>query len=189
LQEIRRALAAAGLAATYLRFVNLTSRLAFDPPEPYGKYIHLAPVIFTMWHGQHFMLPFARKARDYFYVNHHRYGGRAFETSFSTLSIYLVYLGGIGIFIGLMAAAGAAIIYLLERFKNFEHAPWLPLMAVAVYLPALTIASTFIRTLSFNLSINGTVFDGTSPGLPAAFCSGRGSRTLRADLARGPTLA
>src|ERR1700722_2110220 len=52
--------AAASLAATYLRFVNLTSRLAFDPHEPYGKYIHLAPVIFTMWHGQHFMLPFAR---------------------------------------------------------------------------------------------------------------------------------
>ena len=52
--------AAASLAATYLRFVNLTSRLAFDPPDPYGKYIHLAPVIFTMWHGQHFMLPFAR---------------------------------------------------------------------------------------------------------------------------------
>ena len=52
--------AAASLAAAYLRLVNLTSRLGFDPPEPYGKYIHLAPVIFTMWHGQHFMLPFAR---------------------------------------------------------------------------------------------------------------------------------
>jgi uncharacterized membrane protein YjgN (DUF898 family) len=129
-----------------------------------GRYIGalVAYVIWPIvgWTTFGIMLPFARKARDYFYVNHHRYGGRAFETSFSTLSIYLVYLGGIGIFIGLMAAAGAAIIYLLERFKNFEHAPWLPLMAVAVYLPALTIASTFIRTLSFNLSINGTVFDG-----------------------------
>ena len=52
--------AGAGLVATYLRLVNLTSRLGFDPPDPYGKYIHLAPVIFTMWHGQHFMLPFAR---------------------------------------------------------------------------------------------------------------------------------
>ncbi len=50
----------AGLAANYLRFVNATSPLAFDPPDPYGSYIHLAPVIFTMWHGQHFMLPFAR---------------------------------------------------------------------------------------------------------------------------------
>ena len=52
--------AAAGLFANYLRFVHLTSRLAFDPPEPYGKYIHLAPVIITFWHGQHFMVPFAR---------------------------------------------------------------------------------------------------------------------------------
>src|SRR5262249_39006928 len=52
--------AAATLVANYLRFVNLTSRLVFDPPDPYGMYIHLAPVIFTMWHGQHFMVPFAR---------------------------------------------------------------------------------------------------------------------------------
>jgi len=52
--------AIAGTAASYLRFVHRTSPLSFDPPAPYDKYIHLAPVIFTMWHGQHFMLPFAR---------------------------------------------------------------------------------------------------------------------------------
>ena len=52
--------AIASTATGYLRLVNRTSPLAFDPPDPYGKYIHLAPVIFTMWHGQHFMLPFAR---------------------------------------------------------------------------------------------------------------------------------
>lgn len=50
----------ASLAAGYLRLVNRTSPLAFDPPDPFDRYIHLAPVIFTMWHGQHFMLPFAR---------------------------------------------------------------------------------------------------------------------------------
>ena len=50
----------AGAAASYLRLVHRTSRFAFDPPSPYEKYIHLAPVIFTMWHGQHLMLPFAR---------------------------------------------------------------------------------------------------------------------------------
>jgi len=50
----------ASLAANYLRLVNATSPLAFDPPDPFARYIHLAPVIFTMWHGQHFMLPFAR---------------------------------------------------------------------------------------------------------------------------------
>jgi lysophospholipid acyltransferase (LPLAT)-like uncharacterized protein len=50
----------AGLAANYLRFVNWTSPFAFDPPDAFARYIHLNPVIFTMWHGQHFMLPFAR---------------------------------------------------------------------------------------------------------------------------------
>jgi lysophospholipid acyltransferase (LPLAT)-like uncharacterized protein len=50
----------ASLAANYLRLVNATSPLAFDPPDPFARYIHLNPVIFTMWHGQHFMLPFAR---------------------------------------------------------------------------------------------------------------------------------
>lgn len=50
----------ASLAAGYLRFVNHTSPLAFDPADAFARYIHLSPVIFTMWHGQHFMLPFAR---------------------------------------------------------------------------------------------------------------------------------
>jgi hypothetical protein len=50
----------ATLVANYMRFVNLTSPLVFDPEDPYAKYVHLAPVIFTMWHGQHFMLPFAK---------------------------------------------------------------------------------------------------------------------------------
>lgn len=50
----------AGLAAGYLRFVNRTSPLRFEPEDAFDRYIHLAPVIFTMWHGQHFMLPFAR---------------------------------------------------------------------------------------------------------------------------------
>ena len=52
--------AAARTVAGYLRFVHKTSRLTFDPPDAYSRYIHHAPVIFTMWHGQHFMLPFTR---------------------------------------------------------------------------------------------------------------------------------
>ena len=50
----------ASLAANYLRFVNWTSPFRFDPEDAFARYIHLNPVIFTMWHGQHFMLPFAR---------------------------------------------------------------------------------------------------------------------------------
>lgn len=50
----------ASLATGYLRLVNRTNPLTFDPVDPYNKYLHLNPVIFTMWHGQHFMLPFAK---------------------------------------------------------------------------------------------------------------------------------
>jgi lysophospholipid acyltransferase (LPLAT)-like uncharacterized protein len=53
--------AVASFVASYLRFVNATSRLSFDPCDPYVMQASLAPVIFTMWHGQHFMLPFARQ--------------------------------------------------------------------------------------------------------------------------------
>ncbi len=53
--------AVASFVANYLRFVNATSRLTFDPSDPYVMQASLAPVIFTMWHGQHFMLPFARQ--------------------------------------------------------------------------------------------------------------------------------
>ena len=51
----------AGTVAGYLRLVNATSSLVFDPSDPYVMNASIAPVIFTMWHGQHFMLPFARK--------------------------------------------------------------------------------------------------------------------------------
>jgi hypothetical protein len=51
----------AGFVANYLRLVNATSRLVFDPSDPYVTHASLAPVIFTMWHGQHFMLPFTRQ--------------------------------------------------------------------------------------------------------------------------------
>ena len=49
------------LIVNYLRFVNATSRTVYDPSDPYVLHASLAPVIFTMWHGQHFMLPFLRK--------------------------------------------------------------------------------------------------------------------------------
>jgi lysophospholipid acyltransferase (LPLAT)-like uncharacterized protein len=51
----------ASLLANYLRLVNATSRLVFDPGDPYEIFADVAPAIITMWHGQHFMLPFIRR--------------------------------------------------------------------------------------------------------------------------------
>ncbi len=54
--------AIAGMIAGYLRLVRRTSRLVYEPADPHqifdpnGK-----ALIVTMWHGQHFMLPYARR--------------------------------------------------------------------------------------------------------------------------------
>ncbi|MFO1185228.1 MAG: lysophospholipid acyltransferase family protein [Bauldia sp.] len=48
-----------GLAA-YLRLVHATSRVIYTPARPEDIVGDQLPVIITMWHGQHFMLPLIR---------------------------------------------------------------------------------------------------------------------------------
>ena len=57
-------LAAGTLAAEYLRFVFKTTRVVIDPPDGYARIDANLPVIVAMWHGQHFMAPFARRPGD-----------------------------------------------------------------------------------------------------------------------------
>ena len=47
-------------AAWYLRFVWRTSRVTLDPPDIYEQV--QIPAIIAMWHGQHFMAPFIKRA-------------------------------------------------------------------------------------------------------------------------------
>jgi lysophospholipid acyltransferase (LPLAT)-like uncharacterized protein len=46
--------------ARYLQFVRRTSPLTLDPPDLYERVRPHEPFIVTMWHGQHFMVPFGR---------------------------------------------------------------------------------------------------------------------------------
>jgi lysophospholipid acyltransferase (LPLAT)-like uncharacterized protein len=46
------------LGAEYLRLVWQTSSFAIDPTDFYDRVDSDLPVIFAMWHGQHFMSPF-----------------------------------------------------------------------------------------------------------------------------------
>lgn len=47
-------------AAEYLRLVWKTNRLIVDPPDLYEQVEPQLPMIITMWHGQHFMVPFLK---------------------------------------------------------------------------------------------------------------------------------
>ncbi|MBV9347630.1 MAG: lysophospholipid acyltransferase family protein [Pseudolabrys sp.] len=61
--------------AGYLKFVHATSREIFDPPDIYGTVEAEMPVILTVWHGQHFMMPFVRRQhRAKVMISRHRDG-------------------------------------------------------------------------------------------------------------------
>jgi lysophospholipid acyltransferase (LPLAT)-like uncharacterized protein len=50
-------------AAEYLRLVWYTSRFVLEPADVYERLEPELPVIFAFWHGQHYMVPFAKPAR------------------------------------------------------------------------------------------------------------------------------
>jgi lysophospholipid acyltransferase (LPLAT)-like uncharacterized protein len=52
------------LFARYLGLVHRTNRFVLEPPDAYDRIGPLMPVIAAMWHGQHFMIHFARRAQD-----------------------------------------------------------------------------------------------------------------------------
>jgi lysophospholipid acyltransferase (LPLAT)-like uncharacterized protein len=52
------------MAAEYLRLVWNTTRLVIEPEGIYEQVDRDAPVIIAMWHGQHFLAPFIRRAQD-----------------------------------------------------------------------------------------------------------------------------
>jgi len=56
--------AAGTLAAEYMRMVFQTTSVVIDPPDGYARIDAHLPVIVAMWHGQHFMAPFARRRGD-----------------------------------------------------------------------------------------------------------------------------
>ena len=52
------------LLASYLRLVERTNRFVLDPPDIYDRIGPAQPVIAAMWHGQHFMISFAKRPQD-----------------------------------------------------------------------------------------------------------------------------
>lgn len=68
---------ASGLGvAHYLRFVWRTNSFRVDPPDAIERIVERMPVIFTMWHGQHFLTPFVipKGTRARALISRHRDG-------------------------------------------------------------------------------------------------------------------
>jgi lysophospholipid acyltransferase (LPLAT)-like uncharacterized protein len=52
------------LVASYLKFVRRTNRFVMEPADAYDRIGPMMPVIAAMWHGQHFMIHFAKRPED-----------------------------------------------------------------------------------------------------------------------------
>ncbi len=68
--------AAGVLAAEFLRFVWVTNRFTYDPPDIYPLVEPEIPVIIAFWHGQHLMMPFLKlkQHRSKTLISRHRDG-------------------------------------------------------------------------------------------------------------------
>lgn len=104
--------------------------------------------------------PLAHRARDYFYVNNHTFGGRPFRTEFSGWQIYRIYLLAFAI----MLVAGAGLVWAVSSMLPHGAArtaiPHLPpaqslklLVPILFFYVGFFFAVVLINTMAFNLSI------------------------------------
>ncbi|HEY5347200.1 MAG TPA: YjgN family protein, partial [Rhizomicrobium sp.] len=84
-------------------------------------------------------LPLAHRARDYYNINNHSFGGKAFETVIPGGRIYLIYLLGVVIYIGGFLAIGLAIASAMGGISFIPGSHHLPSINPAA-IPAVAIA-------------------------------------------------
>jgi uncharacterized membrane protein YjgN (DUF898 family) len=114
------------------------------------------------------LIPIARRAQDYFYVNNHTFGGRPFRTEYTGWQTYRVHLLGFGIIVlGIAVAAGAMAPVMTAAMHGAKFAKGaMPPEMAALMLPAILLfyffiflAVFYINTAIFNLSIGHMILD------------------------------
>lgn len=117
--------------------------------------------------------PLARRARDYFFVNNHTFGGKPFHTQFDGIRIYAIYFLAFGLSVGGLIVLGvlfygalAALGVTFDPNVMKEGTPppaGLIAVFIIVYLAFLFLGSLIlqvVQVLVFNLIVNNTVLDG-----------------------------
>lgn len=114
------------------------------------------------------LIPYSRRMQDYYYVNHHRFGGRAFETSFKARRIYFAYVLGFLAFIGLVIlmvmisfAAISAQTYLHDLVAKLPNIPIDYSVVIPVLLGlGLVFVGALVATMVTNIVISATTLEG-----------------------------
>ena len=116
------------------------------------------------------LTPFAHRARDYYHINNHSFGGRKFTCEFEIGPLYGIYLLsilffmlGIAALIGAIASTGVmAVIAGMAAHKSALPPVLIPiiLMFMLGYLVLILFVGAYFRTRTFNLVLNSTAIDG-----------------------------
>jgi len=112
------------------------------------------------------LLPAARRARDYYWVNHHTFGGRPFRTDFSYMRIYAIHVLAILLFVGTIGLAAGTMVMAMKYWPHsFEGGtkanPFAPAMIAtwAVTYIAFLFVIPAIETMIVNLTLRNAKLD------------------------------
>lgn len=112
-------------------------------------------------------LPLSHRARDYYNINNHGFGGRSFEARISGGKLYLIYLLALGVSIAAIGTVIALAVTagLSAGFQPGGHGMPPPsvlapamIVTILLFIPTMLFLTVFISTLTFNLAINSTAF-------------------------------
>lgn len=114
------------------------------------------------------LIPLARRVRDYYYINHHTYGGRPFETRFDLGKIYGIYILAMGMWLGFIVVMGVAAVGLIAAFPDAKHIDpknailFQPVLFLALVIAEIVVIAigVWLTTQVFNLAVCNTVLDG-----------------------------
>jgi uncharacterized membrane protein YjgN (DUF898 family) len=116
------------------------------------------------------LAPYTRRVHDYFYINHHRFGGRGFKTEFSASRVYGIYLLGFILIVGMLIAGlliAAGLIMLVTRLHGALGNFSIPIgpsdfsiIVFAVFGLGAAFVTNFVTTMVTNVAISNATLEG-----------------------------
>jgi uncharacterized membrane protein YjgN (DUF898 family) len=115
------------------------------------------------------LVPYTRRIHDYFYINHHRFGGRGFQTSFTARRVYGIYalgfilvvamlLAGIGLAMGLIVLSTR--LHALSKISLPVGADDFSLIVFTVFGLGAAFITNFVTTMVTNVAISNATLEG-----------------------------
>jgi uncharacterized membrane protein YjgN (DUF898 family) len=116
------------------------------------------------------LIPFTRRIHDYFYVNHHRFGGHAFRTGFAVGRAYSIYMIGfilmVVLFVLVLGATAAVFIFftrmhdLAERLHLIVASEDVTVFFAVIFGIGTAFLGALVTTMFTNLSLSNTTLEG-----------------------------